>query len=148
MPLSSFLREYVQKGDSQAYLAQHALLDQIPRLRRDIASHDYCGLGEGDVTQNAWIGYGTVSPLHRDKSHNLLAQVVGAKYVRLYAPSESSSLYPVSEGVHKGVSSQIDLDAFSPTNPWISPGITLKSIPSFANIPGKALLIPPSSKSA
>ena len=82
MPLSSFLREYVQKGDAHAYLAQHALLDQIPRLRRDIASHDYCGLGEGSVTQNAWIGYGTVSPLHRDASHNLLAQVVGAKYVR------------------------------------------------------------------
>ena len=74
MPLSSFLREYVQKGDAHAYLAQHALLDQIPRLRRDIAMHDYCGLGEGSVTQNAWIGYGTISPLHRDKSHNLLAQ--------------------------------------------------------------------------
>ncbi len=117
MPLSSFLREYVQKGDAHAYLAQHALLDQIPRLRRDIASHDYCGLGEGDVTQNAWIGFGTVSPLHRDASHNLLAQVVGAKYVRLYAPSESSSLYPVLEGVPKGVSSHIELDAFAPTNP-------------------------------
>ena len=150
MPLSSFLREYVQKGDSQAYLAQHALLDQIPRLRRDIASHDYCGLGEGDVTQNAWIGYGTVSPLHRDKSHNLLAQVVGAKYVRLYAPSESSSLYPVSEGVHKGVSSQIDLDAFSPTNPW-KRREALKKFPLFEAasyidlilLKGEVLYIPP-----
>jgi lysine-specific demethylase 8 len=150
MPLSSFLRNYVQRGDSQAYLAQHALLDQIPRLRRDIASHDYCGCGEGDVVQNAWIGYGTVSPLHRDKSHNLLAQVVGAKYVRLYKPSESSKLYPVAEGVHKDVSSQIDLDAFAPTNPY-KRREALRKFPLFESasyidlilLQGEVLYIPP-----
>ena len=114
MPLSQFLREHVKKGDSQAYLAQHALFDQIPRLRRDVATPDYCALGDSEVRTNCWIGYCTKSPLHRDESHNLLAQVVGTKYVRLYAPSESDKLYPVQDGVHAGVSSRIaDLDAFS-----------------------------------
>ncbi|KAF8982868.1 hypothetical protein BGZ46_000430 [Entomortierella lignicola] len=85
------------------YLAQHDLFDQIPRLRRDIDIPDYCLIepieNEGynppdDVLLNAWFGpRGTVSPMHTDPYHNLLAQVVGRKYIRLYAPKESSKLY-------------------------------------------------------
>ncbi|KAG0237724.1 hypothetical protein BGW42_000130 [Actinomortierella wolfii] len=86
------------------YLAQHDLFQQIPRLRRDIDIPDYCWVGppedqEGyeppdDTLLNAWFGpRGTVSPLHTDPYHNLLAQVVGYKYVRLYAPSQTRFLY-------------------------------------------------------
>ncbi|KAG0372441.1 hypothetical protein BGX24_000248 [Mortierella sp. AD032] len=85
------------------YLAQHDLFAQIPRLRRDIDIPDYCMIGpddqEGynppdDVLLNAWFGpRGTVSPMHTDPYHNLLAQVVGRKYIRLYAPKETSKLY-------------------------------------------------------
>ncbi|KAG8465584.1 hypothetical protein KFE25_002891 [Diacronema lutheri] len=118
------------------YLAQHALLEQVPALAADICVPDYCALSiepdaddgadgdGGDATRsestrngraaarsparvNVWLGPGgTVSPLHHDPEHNLLAQVAGAKYVRLYAPGESARLYAHPTGVHK-VSSQI-----------------------------------------
>lgn len=75
----------------KAYLAQHQLFDQIPPLRRDIVTPDYCALllpdeeddaSAGSVATNAWFGpAGTVSPLHNDPFHNLLAQVVGSKRV-------------------------------------------------------------------
>lgn len=79
----------------KAYLAQHQLFDQIPALRRDIMTPDYCALlledeeDDGDaesVATNAWFGpAGTISPLHNDPFHNLLAQVVGTKRVRMSA---------------------------------------------------------------
>ncbi|KAI1315088.1 hypothetical protein EDD11_001330 [Mortierella claussenii] len=92
-------RQQAQVG----YLAQHDLFDQIPRLRRDIDIPDYCLIEPNrqygyyppdDTLLNAWFGPGgTVSPMHTDPYHNLLAQVVGRKYIRLYAPKETPKLY-------------------------------------------------------
>ena len=52
---------------------------------------------EVDVIINMWLGPShTVSPLHHDPYHNLLAQVHGYKYVRLYALEHSQALYPMT----------------------------------------------------
>ncbi|KAJ8759611.1 hypothetical protein K2173_008792 [Erythroxylum novogranatense] len=93
------------------YLAQHPLFDQINELRKDICVPDYCFVGGGELRSlNAWFGpAGTVTPLHHDPHHNLLAQVVGRKYVRLYPSSLTEELHPYSETMLCN-SSQVDLD--------------------------------------
>lgn len=51
---------------------------------------------EGAIHQNIWFGGRTVSPLHHDPYHNILCQVHGTKYIRLYAPRYSDRLFPRS----------------------------------------------------
>ncbi|KAK1674689.1 hypothetical protein BDP55DRAFT_665952 [Colletotrichum godetiae] len=96
-----------EKGTT--YLAQHELFAQLPHLLNDILTPDHCFTSppahpfdktankpELDVPLvNAWFGPpGTITPLHTDGYHNLLCQVVGEKYVRLYAPRDSEALCP------------------------------------------------------
>jgi hypothetical protein len=114
---------------TKGYLAQHDLFAQIPSLRADISIPDYCYCTPTpsphlthikptpkleEPLLNAWFGpAGTVSPLHTDPYHNILAQVVGYKYVRLYAPEETPKLYPRGtdeNGIDMSNTSQIDLD--------------------------------------
>ncbi|CAO2832919.1 unnamed protein product [Amaranthus hypochondriacus] len=109
---SQFL-ERIQSSNTSAvptYLAQHPLFDQIKELRKDIVVPDYCYAGGGELRSiNAWFGpAGTITPLHHDPHHNIYAQVVGKKYVRLYAASLSEELHPHSEFMLSN-SSQVDL---------------------------------------
>lgn len=108
-----------EKGAPQdkplSYLAQHELFTQLPSLRNDIPTPDLCytsppphplspSLNKPELPLpliNAWLGpAGTITPLHTDGYHNLLAQVVGAKYVRLYSPLDSEALCPRGEDEH------------------------------------------------
>nr|GMD19358.1 putative lysine-specific demethylase JMJD5 [Ipomoea batatas] len=116
---SEFL-ERIQSNDPTStettYLAQHPLFDQIQELRQDILIPDYCSAGGGEIKSlNAWFGpAGTVTPLHHDPHHNILAQVVGKKYIRLYPATISEELYPHSEAMLSN-SSQVDLDNIEET---------------------------------
>ena len=128
-------RDLANGGDKPVigYLAQHDLFTQIPTLRADISIPDYCYTSPpppatgtplafktpqpklDEPLLNAWFGPpGTVSPLHTDPYHNILTQVVGKKYVRLYCPSETEKLYPrgiEGSGIDMDNTSEIDVEA-------------------------------------
>lgn len=105
--------EVEHDGRGTGYLAQHNLLRQIPSLRADIAIPDYCYISpenpgsqdsesESDPSEpllNIWLGpANTVSPAHTDPHHNILVQIFGKKYLRLYAPDQSEKLFPKGKG--------------------------------------------------
>jgi lysine-specific demethylase 8 len=85
------LEEAVDPASSIAYLAQHPLLNQISNLHDDVPKTPF-GLEPTNI--NIWLGTGgTRTPLHFDSYDNLFVQLVGAKYVRLYRPDQTSKLY-------------------------------------------------------
>ncbi|TVY71167.1 Lysine-specific demethylase [Lachnellula suecica] len=137
IPFQKFLEDYITDptplpGSAVGYLAQYDLFQQIPELSNDIITPDLCFVPcppphhsslfrnkHLEVPQlempmrNAWFGpAGTVSPLHTDPYHNILAQVVGRKYIRLYAPREHDKLYPKGTedgGVDMSNTSNVDI---------------------------------------
>jgi hypothetical protein len=130
IPFHEFLGRYVEQDSSTAnktgYLAQHNLFQQIPTLRNDICIPDFCWVDVPphpttpslnqplvDVPQlNAWFGPArTITPLHTDGYHNLLCQVVGTKYIRLYPPRATPAMRPRApeHGVDMSNTSELDV---------------------------------------
>jgi hypothetical protein len=137
MTMREFMTSHLlPDGPTQTgYLAQHDLFAQIPALRNDVVIPDYCYADppavSGDALKtaglaatrtldepmmNAWLGpKGTRTPLHTDAYHNILCQVVGYKYVRLYSPSEADKLYRCGvddKGINLENTSQVDVSLF------------------------------------
>ncbi len=120
------LNEEVGDRSKLGYLAQYDLFSQIPLLRNDISIPDYCYADipatrirdkrePGEALLNAWFGpAGTVSPLHTDPYHNILCQVAGKKYIRLYSPEFIENVYPRGiqvDGVNMSNTSEVDVEA-------------------------------------
>lgn len=104
MTLGEFLDRHVlaaPAGSQVGYMAQHALLEQVPALRRDIVTPEFTRMGladEADLEEepafNVWLGPGgTETPLHHDPRHNLLCQVSGSKFVILF-DADDRGMYP------------------------------------------------------
>lgn len=133
-----FMDKYILtrgRSGEPGYLAQHDLFSQIPSLREDIMIPDYCFMAAPgphpsspladahsklprleEPLLNAWFGpAGTTTPLHTDPYHNILAQVVGRKYIRLYAPRESKNLYArgTEDGIDMSNTSELDVGALA-----------------------------------
>lgn len=108
MTIKEFVNQFIlcegqhSRGRQTGYLAQHNLFDQIEELMADISVPDYCSVSRDndlesvDIDINGWFGpEATVSPLHYDPKDNLLAQVFGEKYIRLYSDeTPSEAIYP------------------------------------------------------
>lgn len=140
------------------YLAQHDLLEQVPDLARDVLTPDYALAlssssegGEaaegGDVARNLWLGPArTLSPLHTDPKRNLLCQVFGRKYVRLYCPAESSGalLAAGREGEEGGGLTDSLTSANTSRADLFDPSESVSSLRFVDTIlaPGDALFIP------
>ncbi|GBN24144.1 Lysine-specific demethylase 8 [Araneus ventricosus] len=142
MTVGDFVEKYIKNKLDQkeiGYLAQHNLFNQIPELFEDIEVPSYI-TNKDDVDVSVWFGPGgTVSPLHFDPKYNLLAQVIGEKYIRLYSEDQTENLYP-RHNTWLSNTSQVDAE-----NP------DLDSFPLFAEAtyeecvlkPGQLLFIPP-----
>lgn len=111
MSFAQFLdRGSKKEGGRSYYLQQTSLSAEMPELQSDVRSPEFIGKVEMQAV-NFWMGFGgNVTPLHFDVSHNVLAQVRGAKRVKLFSPANSRYLYPYPAQSRIPHMSMIDLE--------------------------------------
>lgn len=129
-------------SNPSCYMAQHALLDQIPSLAIDVEPFPrICGTKTKPLI-NIWMGTGgTRTPLHFDSYDNILVQIAGAKYVRVYASGETPKLYVTKNSTHasQGNMSSVDCERENlDTHPLAKDAKYLEVV----LMPGDAIFIP------
>jgi lysine-specific demethylase 8 len=108
--LGSYVEQVVSGGPPKVYF--RAPVDSLPRdLREDLGVPDYCR-GRRRLRHNLWLSApGTVSRLHFDLPHNLIAQIHGRKRFYLYPAKERNNLYPFPPWSSVPHLSRVDLEA-------------------------------------
>jgi Cupin-like domain/SET domain len=104
------LQDSCRRVKQVAYMAQHPLMGQLTALRDDVSMFDLFSAPLKETMM--WVGTGgTRTPLHFDSYDNLFVQVVGYKYVRLYAPEQTPRLYVLSGDDSAAFSKQGNMSA-------------------------------------
>ncbi len=99
-----------KKVEEYYYLQQSSLKITFPELLPDIEIPNYIDKKLLIIT-NLWIGTGgNISPLHWDLAQNFLSQVRGRKRILLFAPEQTSFLYPFSVNSEMPHVSQLNID--------------------------------------
>lgn len=152
MAMHEFVQSYLQTDDGGknsagevAYLAQHDIFDRIPALLDDLAIPDECSQCGGVEKANCWIGTaGTITPLHFDTYDNLLCQIVGCKYIKLYSREQTPYLYCESGKNVSSTRAQSNVSAVDVENPDLDkfPEIAKAEGHNVLLLPGDVLFIP------
>jgi len=105
------LDDAVDTTSKIAYIAQHPLLNQLLALKNDLDLSPALLGPHGPAHKYVWFGTGgTRTPLHFDSYDNLLVQLVGAKYIRLYDQDQTSKLYPSVKSAYGLQGNMSDID--------------------------------------
>jgi len=92
MPFSAFA-DYVENANrlsaERLYLSQFPI-DAMPEILGHDVATPHMPKDTSPITKNLWFGpAGTISPLHFDRSHNLLHQHCGRKHIVIVDPSHT-----------------------------------------------------------
>lgn len=131
------LREFA-RGERPMRL-RCALGDALPELRAHTPAPAYCARAHGLRETLWWSPPGTLTRLHFDLPHNLLAQLHGAKRFLLFAPSDTLRLSPCAPWSSTPQFSDLDLAAPALSGSSLARGAT----PYSATLePGELLFLP------